>query len=122
MLKFTLKVVRFKNVLLFFISLYHNNKQIEIMTTLRNEILPVKELAKRFVVNEHKLIQCSTSSKNTIEKTVITKLGFSKVVGMKLQDVKNPRFDAKRVGEVNPISKCKYQETEYITETTWLFE
>lgn len=41
---------------------------------------------------------------------------------MKLQDLKNPRFDAKRVGEVNPISGCKYQETEYITETTWLFE
>ena len=28
----------------------------------------------------------------------------------------------KELGEVNPISKCKYQETEYITETTWLFE
>jgi len=92
------------------------------MTTLRNEILPVKELSKRFVVAEHKLIQCSTASKNTIEKTAISKLGFSKVVGMKLQDVKNPRFDAKRVGEVNQLSGCKYMETEYITETTWLFE
>ena len=92
------------------------------MTTLRNEILPVKELTKRFIVAEHKLIQCSNPSKNTIEKTVITKLGFLKVTGMKLQDVKNPIFDAKRVGEVNPISGCKYQETEYITKTTWLFE
>lgn len=92
------------------------------MKTLRNEIVKVKELSKRFVAAEHKLIQCSTASKSTIEKTVIAKLGFSKVIGMKLQDVKNPRFDAKRVGEVNPISGCKYQETEYITETTWLFE
>jgi len=92
------------------------------MTTLRNEILPVKELNKRFVVAEHKLIQCSTASKNTIEKTVISKLGFSKVIGMKLQDVKNPRFDAKKVGEINLISGVKYTETEFITETTWLFE
>lgn len=92
------------------------------MTTLRNEILTVKELTKRFVAAEHKLIQCSTVSKNTIEKTLIKKLGFSKVIGMKIQDVKNPRFDKSKVGYVNPISGCKYMETEYITETNWIFE
>jgi len=92
------------------------------MTTLRNEILPVKELAKRFIVAEHQLLQCSTPSKNTIEKSLIAKKGYSKVVGMKLQDVKNPRFDASKVGYVNPISGMKYMETEFITETTWIFE
>ena len=92
------------------------------MTTLRNEILPVKELTKRFQSVEYKLLQCSTPSKNTIEKTVVAKLGFSKVSGLKIEDMKNPRFDAKRVGEVNPISGCKYQETEYRTKTTWIFE
>lgn len=91
------------------------------MTTLRNEILPVKELTKRFIAKEHQLIQCSTPSKNTIEKTVVAKLGFSKVVGLKIEDVKNPRFDAKRVGEVSTAG-CKYMETEYRTETTWIFE
>ena len=90
--------------------------------TLRNEIIEVKELSKRFVAKEHQLIQCSTPSKNTIEKTVVTKLGYNKVIGLKIEDVKNPRFDSKRVGEVNPISGCKYNETEYRTETTWLFE
>ena len=34
------------------------------MTTLRNEILPVKELTKRFVTNSFKSIQLSTESKN----------------------------------------------------------
>jgi hypothetical protein len=92
------------------------------MTTLRNEILTVKELSKRFVSEEYQLLQCSTTSKNSIEKTVILKRGFSKVTGLKIEDIKNPRFDAKRVGEVNLMSGCKYQETEYITETTWLFE
>lgn len=92
------------------------------MTNLRNEILPVKELKKSFAAAEHQLIQCSTSSKNTIQKTVIAKLGFSKVVGMKLEDVKNPRFNPKRVGEINPLTKQEYKETEYRTETSWLFE
>jgi hypothetical protein len=92
------------------------------MTTLRNEILAVKELTKRFVTDNFKSIQLSVESKKMIEKTVVAKLGFSKVIGLKIQDVKNPRFDAKRLGEVNPISGCKYTETEYRTETTWLFE
>lgn len=92
------------------------------MTTLRNEILPVKELTKRFVVAEHKLLQCSTPSKNTIEKSVILKNGYSKVIGMKLQDVKNERFDPKKVGFVNPISGSQYMETEFKTETTWIYE
>jgi hypothetical protein len=92
------------------------------MTTLRNEILPVKELSKRFVVAEHQKLQLLTPSKNTIEKTLVAKWGYSKVVGMKLQDVKNPRFDSSKVGDVNPISGMKYMETEFITETTWIFE
>jgi len=90
------------------------------MTTLRNEILPVKELTKRFVTANFKSLQLSKN--NMIEKTVVSKLGFSKVIGLKIEDVKNTRFDAKRVGEVNPISGCKYTETEYITVTTWIFE
>ena len=92
------------------------------MTTLRNEILPVKELAKRFISVEHKLLQCSTPSKSTIEKTVVLSNGYSRVVGLKLEDVKNPRFDAEKVGYVNPISGCKYQEQEYMTITNWIFK
>jgi hypothetical protein len=92
------------------------------MTTLRNEILPVKELTKRFVTANYKSMQLSKESKSMIEKTVVAKLGFSKVIGFKIEDVKNPRFDPKRVGEVNPISGCKYSETEYRTQTTWIFE
>lgn len=88
---------------------------------LRNEILPVKELSKRFIAQEYQTIQCSTPSKSTIEKTVVAKLGFSKVIGLKIKDVKNPRFDAKRVGEVS-LAGCKYMETEYRTEATWIFE
>jgi hypothetical protein len=92
------------------------------MKTLRNEILPVKELTKRFQVAEHQLLQCTTPSKNTIEKSFILKAGFTKVVGMKLEDLKNPKFDPEKVGYVNPVSGCKYQETEFITQTTWIFE
>ena len=92
------------------------------MTTLRNETLKVKELSKMFLVEEHQLLQCSTTSKNTIQKTLVSKLGFSKVIGMKLVDIKNPNFDANKVGYVNPISGMKYKETEYITETSWIFE
>ena len=92
------------------------------MTTLRNEILTVKELSKKFVSVQHKLLQCSMPSKSSIQKTVVLKNGYSRVVGLKLEDVKNPRFDPKKVGYVNPISGCKYQEQEYITVTQWLFE
>jgi len=93
------------------------------MTTLRNEILPVKELTKRYSVNNVVLLQCSSEKQSfTIEKTVIAKRGFSKVIGLKIEDVKNPRFNPQRVGEVNPISGCKYNEKEYRTETTWIFE
>lgn len=92
------------------------------MATLRNEILPVKELTKRFVTPKFKSLQLSSESNNSIEKTVISKLGFSKVIGMMVEDVKNPRFNPERVGEVHPVSGCKYLETEFITKTTWLFE
>jgi hypothetical protein len=93
------------------------------MTTLRNEILPVKELKKRYSVNNVILLQCSSEKQtSTIEKTIIAKRGFSKVTGLQIVDVRNPRFDSKRVNEVNPISGCKYIETAYRTETTWIFE
>jgi hypothetical protein len=92
------------------------------MTTLRNEILKVKELKKMFVSEDHQLLQISTPSKNTIQKTLVEKLGFSKVIGMKLVDVKNDRFDSTKVGYVNPISGMKYMETEYRTETSWILE
>ena len=92
------------------------------MTTLRNEILKVKELKKMFVSEDHQLLQSSTPSKNTIQKTLVEKLGFSKVIGMKLVDVKNDRFDSTKVGYVNPISGMKYMETEYRTETSWILE
>ena len=93
------------------------------MTTLRNEIIEVKELAKRFVAKNVMLLQCSSNVENkTIEKTIIAKRGFLKVVGLKIEDVKNERFDKSRVGEVNPISRCEYIETEYTTNTTWIFE
>lgn len=74
------------------------------------------------MVAEHQLLQCKNPSKNTIEKTLIAKKGFTKVVGMKLVDYKNPNFDPNKVGYVNPISGTPYMETEYRTETTWIFE
>ena len=92
------------------------------MTTLRNEIVTVKELSKRFVSAKFKSIQLSEEKNNMIEKSVVAKLGFSKVIGLKIEDVKNKRFNPEKVGYVNPISGMKYTETEYITETTWLFE
>ena len=92
------------------------------MATLRNEILKVKELKRRYVTEQHQLIQCKTPSKNTIEKTQIKKLGFLKVTGMLLQDVKNPYFEIEKVGTIHPLTGMEYNETEYITETTWLFE
>jgi hypothetical protein len=92
------------------------------MTTLRNEILTVKELTKRFVSAKFKSIQLSEEKINTIEKSVVAKLGFSKVIGLKIEDVKNERFNPKKVGYVNPISGMKYTETEYVTKATWLFE
>jgi hypothetical protein len=90
------------------------------MTALRNEIVPVKELAKRFVTNEFISLQLSSPSSRMIEKSVIEKRGFSKVIGLKIEDVKNPRFDPKKVNTI--IFGCKYNETEYMTQTTWLFE
>ena len=52
MLKFTLKVIRFKNVLLFLLSLHHNNKQIEIMKIVANnlEVNKCKEVMNQLMI------------------------------------------------------------------------
>jgi hypothetical protein len=92
------------------------------MTTLRNEILPVKELSKRFVTASFKMLQLSSETTKSIEKTIIAKNGFSNVIGLKIQDIKNERFNPLRVGEINPISGCVYSETKFITITKWIYE
>ena len=92
------------------------------MTTLRNQVIEVKELKKRFVTGKIQLLQLSSETTSSIEKSVIKSRGFSKVTGLKIEDVKNPRFEASRVGEVNPISGSRYMETEFRTLTNWIFE
>jgi len=88
----------------------------------KSQIIPVKELKNHYESIEHNLEQCSKPMKSTIKKTVVSKLGFSKVTGLLLETIKNPRFDKSRVGTVNPISGCEYSETEYQTLTSWIFE
>lgn len=79
------------------------------METLRNEIVAVKELKNSFVSAKVNILQFKDKAGFSIQKTVVSKLGFTKVIGLKIEDVKNPRFG-------------QYGELEYRTETTWLYE
>ena len=90
--------------------------------TLRNEIIAVKELSKRFVSAKYKSLQLTEDSTfHTIEKSLVKNLGYTKVIGLQIQDVKNDRFDASKVGTVS-FAGMRYTETEFMTITKWIYE
>ena len=62
------------------------------MTTLRNEILPVRELKKRFVTDKYTTFWGHETT-GSIEKTVIAKKGFRRVVGYRIEDVPNSYYN-----------------------------
>ena len=78
---------------------------------LRDEILPVKELTKRFVTAKFSQVQMSSDGACSIEKSLIKKLGYAKVTGLHIMDVKNPRLTEANAG----------RESEYITEVKWVY-
>ena len=89
------------------------------MTTLRNEILPVRELKRRFVTSKY-LLAWGDETTNSIEKTVVAKNGFTTVKGLRIKDVLNTRFDESKVGL--KFCGCLYNEPKYITKIEWIFE
>ena len=89
------------------------------MTTLRNEILPVRELKRRFVTSKY-LLAWGDETTNSIEKTVVAKNGFTTVKGLRIKDVLNTRFDESKVGL--KFCGCLYNEPKYVTRTEWIFE
>lgn len=89
--------------------------------TLRNEIVISKENKNCFSVAVS-LLQFDKPSITTIRKSLILKLGYKKVIGMQIVDVKNERFDAKKVGTVNAFTNMLYSEKEFKTIAEWVFE
>ena len=89
------------------------------MTTLRNEILPVRELKKRFVTDKYTTFWGHETT-GSIEKTVIAKKGFRRVVGYRIEDVPNSYYNESKVGKM--FCGVLYNEPKYITKTTWIFE
>ena len=86
---------------------------------LRNEVLPVRELKKRFVTSKY----VSASGKemtNSIEKTVVTKEGFKTVKGLRITDVLNSYYEESKVGQ--KFCGCLYNESKYTTKTEWIFK
>ena len=86
---------------------------------LRNEILPVKELKRRFVTSKY-LLAWGAETTNSIEKTVVAKEGYKKVTGLKIEDVLNGYYEESKVGQ--KFCGCLYNEPKYITRTEWVFE
>lgn len=88
---------------------------------LRNEILPVKELTKRFVSVKYRSLQLSEEKPNMIEKKQVIKLGYKKVIGLQIKDIKNPKWTKELADKLNTTSNPFYMP-EYITVNTWIFE
>ena len=86
---------------------------------LRNEILPVRGLKRRFVTPKY-LLAWGSETTNSIEKTVVSKMGFKTVTGLRIIDALNIRYDESKVGK--KFCGCLYNEPKYITKTEWIFE
>ena len=86
---------------------------------LRNEILPVRELKRRFVSSKF-LTFSGKETNSSIEKTVILKDGFKAVTGLRIKDVLNSYYEESKVGQ--KFCGCLYNESKYITKTEWIFE
>ena len=87
--------------------------------TLRNEVLTVRELKRRFVTSKY-LLAWGLETTNSIEKTVVAKNGFKTVTGLRITDVLNSHYDESSVGQ--KFCGCLYNEPKYITKTEWVFE
>tara|TARA_R110000787_G_scaffold249364_1_gene354973 strand:- start:209 stop:475 length:267 start_codon:yes stop_codon:yes gene_type:complete len=87
--------------------------------TLRNEILPVRELKRRFVTPKY-LLTRGDETTSSIEKTVIFKKGFKRVIGLRITDVLNSYYDESKVGK--KFCGCLYNQSKYATKTEWVFE
>ena len=86
---------------------------------LRNEILPVRELKRRFVTPKY-LLAWGLETTNSIEKTVVAKKGFKTVTGLRITDVLNSYYEESKVGK--KFCGCLYNAPKYITKTEWIFE
>ena len=86
---------------------------------LRNEILQVRELKRRFVSSKF-LTFSGKETNSSIEKTVILKDGFKAVIGLRIKDVLNSYYEESKVGQ--KFCGCLYNESKYITKTEWIFE